>query len=248
MKKFYLFSLILSIGSVIFYIEKAGADSMTEPGPAWYIVLRDAVYNQNLSIEAVERLYRAALAGADRELTGQAQYLMLARCEYLMGRAYQDGENKKDAGDHYDKGIVWAEAGQKLGETSEGWLVMAQNIAQNCSVKSVAWAMANGLKVERYSKNALTLNPRNVAALYMIAARYAFAPRPFGNYPKGIEMMRAILDANESIMQSDDLFNVYSAIGYAYIQDKKHEEARPWLEKSLSYYPMNKFVRGLLNN
>jgi tetratricopeptide (TPR) repeat protein len=108
--------------------------------------------------------------------------------------------------------------------------------------------MANGLKVERYSKNALTLNSRNVTALYMLAARYAFGPRPFGNYPKGIRMMQEILDANEPAMEKDDLFNVYSAIGYAYIQDKKQKEARPWLEKSLTYYPGNKFVRGLLNN
>jgi tetratricopeptide (TPR) repeat protein len=108
--------------------------------------------------------------------------------------------------------------------------------------------MANGLKVERYSKNALALNPRNVPALYMIAARYAFAPRPFGNYPKGVQLLQEILNANEAIMEKDELFNVYSGIGYAYIQDKKSEEARPWLEKSLTCYPTNKFVRGLLNN
>jgi hypothetical protein len=191
--------------------------SGTGPGPAWYVSLWDAVYAQNLTIEAVEALYREALAGAESGFTGQAKYLMIARCEYLMGRAYQDGENKKDAGVHYDKGTVLAEAAQQLGETSEGWLVLAQNIAQNCSVKPVPWAMANGLRVERYSKNALALNPRNVPALYMIAARYAFAPRPFGNYPKGVQLLREILNANEAIMKKDELFNVYSGIGYAYI-------------------------------
>jgi tetratricopeptide (TPR) repeat protein len=220
----------------------------TGPRPVWYISLRDAVYDQNLTIEAMEALYREALAGAESGLTGQAKSLMLARCEYLMGRAYQDKDNKKNAGVHYDKGILWAEAAQEQGETSEGWLLLAQNIAQNCNVKPVSWVMANGLKVERYSKNALALNPRNVTALYMIAARYAFAPRPFGNYPKGVQMMREILAANEPVMERDELFNVYSAVGYAYIQDKKQEEARPWLEKSLTYYPGNKFVRGLLNN
>jgi tetratricopeptide (TPR) repeat protein len=246
-KRGAMFALLL-IGGVALCAGQTGAASgRTGAHPAWYVSLRDAVYEQNLAITAVEALYREALAGAEAGPAGQAKCLMLARCEYLMGRAYQDIENKKTAGAHYDQGTLWAEAAQEQGETSEGWLILAQNIAQNCSVKPVPWAMANGLKVERYSKNALALNPRNVAALYMIAARYAFAPRPFGNYPKGIQMMREILNDNEPDMEKDDLFNVYSAIGYAYIQDKKQEEARPWLEKSLVFYPANKFVRGLLN-
>jgi tetratricopeptide (TPR) repeat protein len=39
---------------------------------------------------------------------------------------------------------------------------------------------------------------------------------------------------------------VYLAIGYAYIQQKKYQEARPWLEKARAVYPSNKFVRELL--
>jgi tetratricopeptide (TPR) repeat protein len=241
--------MIMSIrDTVLTFLLIGGVVLRMEANPVWYVSLRDAVYDQNLTITAVEGLYRDALAGAETGLFGQAKHLMFARCEYLMGRAYQDGENKKDAGVHYDQGTVWAEAAQEQGETSEGWLILAQNIAQNCSVKPVPWAMANGLKVERYSKNALALNSCNVTALYMIAARYAFAPRPFGNYPKGIQMMRDILNAHEPNMEKDELFNVYSAIGYAYIQDKKKNEARPWLEKSLTFYPSNKFVRGLLKD
>jgi tetratricopeptide (TPR) repeat protein len=36
------------------------------------------------------------------------------------------------------------------------------------------------------------------------------------------------------------------AIGYAYIQQKKYADARPWLEKSLEVYPTNKFAAELL--
>ena len=56
--------------------------------------------------------------------------------------------------------------------------------------------------------------------------------------------MNAVL--TEGDMEKDDLFNVYSAIGYAYIQQKKHDEARPWLLKSLEVYPGNKYAQSLL--
>jgi tetratricopeptide (TPR) repeat protein len=47
-------------------------------------------------------------------------------------------------------------------------------------------------------------------------------------------------------MEQDDRFNVYLAIGYAYFQQKKYAEARPWFLKSLEVYPTNKYVKGLL--
>jgi tetratricopeptide (TPR) repeat protein len=53
-------------------------------------------------------------------------------------------------------------------------------------------------------------------------------------------MMQAILVNGD--MEKDDLFNVHLAIGYAYIQQKKYGEARPWLLKSLEIYPTNKFA------
>jgi tetratricopeptide (TPR) repeat protein len=106
--------------------------------------------------------------------------------------------------------------------------------------------MANGLKVERYAKNALTIDSRNTAARYMIASRWVYAPSPFHNYPRGIQMMEDIVRQNEAVMDKDDRFNVYSAIGYAYIQQRKYREAKPWLEKSLTVYPTNKFVRDIL--
>jgi tetratricopeptide (TPR) repeat protein len=104
--------------------------------------------------------------------------------------------------------------------------------------------MANGLNVEKYAKNALALNSRNAAAQYIAAARWVFAPAPLHNHKKGIQMMEAIL--TESDPEKDDYFNVYSAIAYAHIQQKKYAEARPWLVKSLEIYPTNKFAAELL--
>jgi Tfp pilus assembly protein PilF len=77
----------------------------------------------------------------------------------------------------------------------------------------------------------------------MVAARWVYAPPPFHNYKKGIEMMEAIL--TEGDMEKDDRFNVHISIGYAYIQQKKYADARPWIDKALEIYPSNKFARDL---
>ncbi|MDR1410886.1 MAG: tetratricopeptide repeat protein [Spirochaetaceae bacterium] len=226
--------------SFLFLLPLAGAFSY----PDYFVSLRDAVYAQELSADGLAPLYREALGKARESLVGEGLYIMLSRCEYMMGRAYQYEERKNEAAARYEEGISWAEKALKEGESSTGWQMLAENISQSCAVKPVSYALANGLKVERYAKNALKLDPRNAAALYMVAARWVFAPSPFNNYKKGAQMMEDII--TQGSMEQDDRFNVYSAIGYAYLQQKKYAEARPWLLKSLEVYPANKYVRGLL--
>jgi tetratricopeptide (TPR) repeat protein len=54
-----------------------------------------------------------------------------------------------------------------------------------------------------------------------------------------------ILRGFDGRLDRDDRFNVWSSIGYAYFQQKNYSAALPWLEKSLSVYPTNKFVGNL---
>jgi len=213
--------------------------------PDWFIPLREAIYEQELKADEIVPLYNAVKARAETSLSGAAKYVALSRCEYMMGRAYQYEDKKEPAARHYQTGMDWAEKAIEAGESDEAWQMLAENLSQSCTVRSTSYAMANGLKVEKYSKNALALNKRNAAAQCMIAARWVYAPPPFHNYKRGIEMMEAIISGGD--MQKDDKFNVYSAIGYAYIQQKKYTEARPWLQKSLEVYPTNKYVKKLLS-
>jgi tetratricopeptide (TPR) repeat protein len=212
--------------------------------PDWFIPLREAVYEQQLKADEIVPLYEAAKKKALENFSGMGQFLMLSRCEYMMGRAYQYEERKAEAAEHYAEGIRQAEQVLKAEASDEAWTMLAENLSQSCAVRSVSYAVANGLNVEKYAKNALALNSRNAPARYMIAARWVFAPAPFYNHKRGIEMMQAILD--EADLGKDDFFNVYSAIGYAYVQQKKYDEARPWLLKSLEVYPTNKYAQSLL--
>jgi tetratricopeptide (TPR) repeat protein len=215
--------------------------------PEWLIPLREAIYEQQLKADEVKPLYLAATAAARRYCSGADLDVALSRCEYFMGRVLQYDKRNSEAAEHFAEGMKFAEkAIEAAGElpSDEAWLMLSDNLSQNCTVRSTAYVMANGLNVEKYAKNALALNSRNATAQYIVAARWVFAPAPFHNHKKGIQMMEAIL--TEGDLEKDDYYNVYSAIAYALIQQKKYAEARPWLLKALEIYPTNKFAAELL--
>jgi tetratricopeptide (TPR) repeat protein len=212
--------------------------------PEWLVPLREAIYEQQLSADAVRPLYSAAKTAAQTHLSGAALDVALSRCEYFMGRALHYEKREKEANVHYHEGIRLAQRALQTAPSAEAWAMRAENLSQTCSIGPWTYTVANGLDVEKFAKNALALNSRNAAAQYMVAARWVFAPAPFSNIRRGIEMMEAILVNGDT--DKDDLFNIYSAIGYGYIQQKKITDARPWLLKSLEIYPTNKFAAELL--
>jgi len=229
---FFLFLLVPGIG--------ASAETL----PQWYLPLRDAVYEQELSADELVPLYENTSEKARVFLSGASLYVMLSRCEYMMGRAYQYEERKSKAADHYAEGIKLAEKALEMQTSAEAWQMLAENISQSCAVRSAAYAMTNGLSVEKYSLKALEIDKKNAAARIMIAARWVYAPWPFYDYKKGIEMMAVIpQDCNSD---KDDLFNVYMAIGYSYLQQKKYLQAKSWFLKCLEVYPTNKYAQTLL--
>ena len=210
------------------------------------IPLREAVYEQKLTADEVRPLYLAAKAAVTGHYYGATRYIALSRCEYFMGRVLQFEKRNSEAATHYAEGLRLAETALEIAPSAGAWVMMAENLSQSCVVRSNAFAMRHGLNVERYAKNALAIDRRNAAAQYIVAARWVYAPSPFNNLRRGIEMMKAVI--TEGDMDKDDRFNVYSAIGYAYIKQRRHTDARPWLQKSLEIYPSNQFAAELLTN
>jgi tetratricopeptide (TPR) repeat protein len=206
--------------------------------------LREAIYEQELNADEVKPLYLAAKTAAHEHCTGAELDIALSRCEYFMGRAFQYEKRNKEAGVHYSEGMKLAEKALEASPSAAAWLLRSENLSQNCAVRSLSYAISNGLDVDKFAKNALALHKRNAAAQYIVAARWVYAPGLLGNHKKGIQMMQAII--TEGDMEKDDMFNVYSAIAYAYNQQKKYAEARPWLIKALEIYPTNKYAAELL--
>jgi len=212
--------------------------------PVWFIPLREAIYEQQLTADQIVPIYREVSARASASLSGASQLIMLSRCEYMMGRAYLYEERKNEANARFTEGMSYAQRALDIQQSAEAWVMLAENLSQACIVRPTSFAIANGLNVEKYSKNALAINSRNAAASIMIASRWVYAPSPFHNYRRGIEMMTAVL--NSCDLEKDDWFNTYVAIGYAYVKLRNNEQARPWLLRALEIYPTNKYARTLI--
>ncbi|MDR3019270.1 MAG: tetratricopeptide repeat protein [Treponema sp.] len=214
-----------------------------EATPEWFLPLREAIYEQKLSADEIAPIYREISEKARTSLTGAQQLVILSRCEYFMGRALQFEERNREAAARYADGMSFAQRAIDITPSAQAWLMLAENLSQSCVVNSTLYAMQNGLNVEKFAKNALGIDGKNGAAQFLIAARWVYAPPPFHNYKKGIDMLNAIIkDGN---MEKDDMFNVYSSIGYAYMQQRNKEQARIWFLKSLEIYPTNRYIRSL---
>jgi len=212
--------------------------------PEWQLALREAVMGHTLSADQIKSLYDRAVTEARRSLSGVNLDLALSRSELLMGQALLDEERNTEARPHFAEGLRLAQRAQESLNIAEAWVLMSENISRLAQIGPLTYTMANGLNVERWARNALAIEPRNAAAQRLIASRWVFAPGILGNPRRGIEMMLAILENAD--MGKDDFFNVYSAIGYAYIELRRPAEAKPWLLRALELYPNNRFANGLL--
>jgi tetratricopeptide (TPR) repeat protein len=232
----------MKVFSLLLLLTCAGTQARALQG--WIVPLREAVYEQKLTAAQIKPVYQAALAASKQNCSGAALDIALSRCEYLMGRALHFEKSHDEALVHYNEGMNLAEKALAASPSAEAWVLRSESLSQACSIVSWTYAMTHGLNVEKFAKNALSLNSRNAAAQYLVAARWIYAPAPLHNHKKGIEMMMEITKNGD--MEKDDSFNVYSAIAYGYIQQKKFDEARPWILKSLEIYPSNKYAAELL--
>jgi len=233
-KKIFAITLLLT-ASVSLYAERL---------PGWMLPLRDAVFEQSLSANEIRSIYLTAVAETRRQTTGAAQNLALSRAEHLMGQALLFEERGSEAGTHFAEGLRLAELAVQASPSADAWVMRAENLAHLIQTRNWTFATRNGLDVERFARNALELDSRNAPAQYLIAARWVFAPRPFNNFRRGIEMMEAILQNAD--LDRDDVFNVTSAIGWAHIEQRNFDQARPWIERALEVYPTNQFATDLL--
>jgi tetratricopeptide (TPR) repeat protein len=212
-----------------------------------YELLRDEAYNHG-QFSRIETLYRqACTAVLNADIEECARKYWLSRVEYMMGRACQSREDLQEAARHYEEGLELSKASMRDGEFSEGWRMMSENLGQLCVVKwelskSLGFLIAHGPKVKDYAARAAELDPRNAAALIILAAGKIYPPVIFGGNPrKGIEMMNDILVLGSA--EKDDLFNIYSGIALAHGKLNNKQEAVLWFQRSLELYPNNRYIR-----
>jgi hypothetical protein len=218
----------------------------TQTLPNSFYVFCDTVYMQNSSALQIVRLYGAAKTEIEQTLAGVDFYIALSRCAYLAGITFQAEDRKNEAAAYYDQGIAWAEDSLSIMPTSEGYQYLAANIALSCWVKPLSYALANVGKIEENAQRALALNPQNLAAQYIIAAKYIQAPWPVGNMKRGATLLREIVSRNTECLEREDLCNIYLAMAVVSQKEKKNDEERIWQGRALALYPTNRFRETLL--
>lgn len=244
MNKFLKTFLVMIVATTSLFAEVNTHDVLWDE----YIVLRDAMYNNEHAADGLLSLYDAAVAAAKEKFSEDTLLLALSRCEYIMGRAYSYEENKDAAGARYDAGDKFAVQALDIRESATAHLMRGENISQNCSVKPVSYALSHGTKIAGLAKKVLKLDENYGAAMYLQTAQHIYAPSPFHNHKKGIREMKEILEDSTVRLEKDDMFNLISAIGYGYLQREEIDEARTWLLKALEVYPGNKYVQSLLKD
>jgi tetratricopeptide (TPR) repeat protein len=191
------------------------------------------------------RRYTQAKQDIERTSTGTDLYTSLSRCEYLMGLSFQIEGKKNEAAAFYEQGIAWAEESLGRQSTSEGYRLLGTNISLLCGIRR-SYALSNFGGIEENANKAIDLDPQNLTAYYLIAAKYVVAPWPFGNVRKGISLLEEITRKNTEVMEREDLFNLYLMLELACIKLKRNQEAQIWHEKAVSLYPTNNFISVLL--
>ncbi|ERJ94235.1 tetratricopeptide repeat protein [Treponema lecithinolyticum ATCC 700332] len=216
--------------------------------PASLADFRDAMYSDPLNHSFLLGEYEKTKADIQNSLQDYDLYVALARCDYYMGRSYGYAKIKTEAAKYYDSALEHVQKALHIRKDgAEALLLQGENISQNCAVKPTSYAMSNGLKVGKIAKQVVAADKKNGAALYLLYAQYIYAPGAFRNLERGIKEMKAVLADPDVYLEKDDVFNINSAIGYAYVHQEKYDEALPWIEKALEVYPTNFFVLTLKN-
>jgi tetratricopeptide (TPR) repeat protein len=217
--------------------------------PNSFYVFRDAVCIYAEYQRCPNRkLYTAAREEIEQALAGANLYIALSRCAYLAGVTFQAEGRKNEAAAYYDQGIAWAEDSISLSPTSEGYQYLAANIALSCWVRPRSYVLANIGKIEDNAEKALDLDPQNLAAKYIIAAKYIQAPWPIGNMKRGTNLLREIINQDMNSLEKEDMVNIYLAMAAVCQKEKKPDEERIWQGKALALYPTNRFRETLLRS
>ena len=236
MKKKIFSIMVLTIFTAVLYAD----------APAWFIPLRDAVYEQGLASNEVLPIYNRVKSEAEAISSEVERYIILARIENLMGQIYQWEGRNTEAAAYYEQGESYAQSALNLQHTSEAWYVHAESIALQCDVKGFAYQVANGMRFVNSANRAINFDPHNAAAKYLLAAMYAFPNPPFRNLRRAQNQLEEIIKNDNEYMSKDTRFNVYYAMGVVNQKQRKPTDARIWFERALSLYPTNKDVQNRL--
>lgn len=237
--RFSLFFIVLLFSFIVPVTAQVPANgSITYPDS--YYNFRDNMYNSyGKSALEFESEYKIVIEEINATKNGNEKEVLIARCDYVLGRAYRYlGLNEK-ASKCFERAIDTCKSILKNTEMTEAYVVYADSISQNCSIKPKTYAMTQGPKIKTMAKKALELDPKYGAAMYLYNSQNIFTPPPFCDYEEGMKNLNKLLDSENFRMDKSDYYNAITARGYGFLQQGNKTEAEYWYKKALEIYPNN---------
>ena len=175
------FFLIVVCLVVVLPVVAQGAGAGALAYPESYFSFRDAMLNgRGKSAPEFESQYATVVAEVEASKSGWERDVLLAGCDYVLGRAYRYLGDTKKAIMYFDKAIEICKEVLKKHEVAEAYVVYADAISQNCSIKPKTYAMTQGAKIKTLAKKALELDPSYEYDVYS-----ALSARAYGYLQQG---------------------------------------------------------------
>lgn len=247
MKKGFILCFLLTMASI-----SVQAQNLTE----LYNELRDDMYNQGTTSPDIQQQIDEALALVDSvDMEEEESLYWRAKFDYISARVYMeaDMEDKKDfekfrskeAEARFERAYDNLGAYLEIREDSDVLTLRADILGQLCLLKGTSFTMSNGLNIRKMTDRALELNPENAKALVLAGNDRVYTPKIFGGKPRdGIALFERA--ENMPNAEKDDLFNIYSGIGVAWQKLKKKDLAIFWMNKALTIYPENIYIKRMI--
>ena len=124
------------------------------------------------------------------------------------------------------------------GESAAIYALWADTKAQILLIRGISYVIRNSGKIRRLAQTALEIDPDNALARLVIARGKINAPRLFGgSVPKGIEMVRSVLDLDG--LEPFELFLAHYSLAVASEKEGEFVLAADHLSEALELYPKN---------
>ena len=236
----------ITIVSIIFAVVNVTAAFQPGSPSSLHCEFRDSIYNQSRDSVKIYSLYNNTLNSYSSIVPQLHKLYWMARAHFLLGwYYYHTTGNKKSAKKQWKIMLKYTEEALKIEEFSEGYRLRAEAISHLCMVTSVSWVLINGLRIKGNCEKALELNPNNAKAMFLLGASKTYPPSWFGgNTNKAIKILHKALKLQ--YQELNDTYNIYTAMGVAFLKEKKYRKALRWLEKSVEIYPKNEFSNAMI--
>jgi len=202
--------------------------------------------NEDLGLveKMVDSLVAKLSLQAQPGLRSLDRLLLLARVEFLAGRALNEAGIKDQAIKRFEAAFGYAQACMAEAETPPSIMALVKPLSELCLLKGLGFLLSNGPLISKYAEKILSIEPGHPGAVIVLASSKAYPPGIFGGNPgQAIAMLETLLDSHPVGFEKDELFDIRTCMATAFSKQGNMADATLWFRAALELYPNNRYAR-----